>query len=633
MFDWQAFHFLRPLWLLALLPLAALLLVQLRQQSASSAWSKICDNHLLEHLLISQSQQTQSRSPLWLLAIAWLIATLALAGPTWSKLEQPLLRAQEALVIVLDLSRSMDAGDIKPSRLSIGKFKLIDLLKKQKEGQTALLVYAAEPYVVSPLTDDTDTIIAQVPALQTALMPSQGSRGDLALEKAHELLVNAGAAKGKILLITDGIEASPDVMETARTLAHGGTSISVLAIGTNEGAPIPLADGGFLKDKQDAIVIPQLDTAALNELAQAGGGIFQTITHDQQDIDALSHYFASQGDIGNDNEQKKQTSDRWQEQGPWLALLILPFAALAFRKGWISLVFVAILLPPQQSHAASWQDLWFTPDQQASQALQQQDNATAAKLFENTRWQGTAHYHNGDYQHAAEAFAKNNDADSHYNRANALAKAGKLDEAISAYDEALKLAPNNEDAKFNRDLVEKLRQQQQQNSENGQNSNEQNSQKNDAQNQQNSQQQNSQQQNGQQSDNQSDSDDQKQNESKKEGDQSQQTSSAGQDQKQQQESQQSAQKQQQAEQKDDESAQSQQAMTQQDQDKKANEQQQAQTAQAGEVDTAKLENQQAVEQWLRRIPDDPSGLLRRKFVREHRKQQNAAPAPGNEQTW
>ena len=616
MFDWQAFHFLRPEWLLALIPLALLTFVHFKQKANTSAWSKICDSHLLQHLLVNQGKQS-SQTPLWLLACAWILTTIALAGPTWSKLEQPLFRSEDALVIVLDLSRSMDANDISPSRLNLTKFKLIDLLKKQQEGKTGLIVYAAEPYVVAPLTDDADTIISQVPALETALMPKQGSRADLALQKAKDLMKQSGVPQGHILLVTDGIESSPNALQIAKDLKQRNIKTSVLAVGTTEGAPVPISSGGFLKDNTGAIVIPQLDPLSLQDLANIGGGLYQTISSDKRDINRLSPYFSAQGNI-DDAEDKKQTSDMWKEQGPWLVLLILPLAALAFRRGWIAVFFAALLLPPQPSYAFEWQDLWLTPNQQAAKAIEQQDSETAAKLFEDQRWKGSALYRQENYEQAAQHFANFNDPDSHYNRANALARAGQLQEALDAYDEALKQAPSHEDALFNRNIVEKLLQQQQQSQNSDSNENQEGNQ---------SQQQDSQQQRGNQNNseqNQSQQSQQQSDSQKSQQQQSQQTQNEqGNEEEQQAQSTAEENNQEQGEE------QTQQQLAQEEQE--SEEQQQGRSPES--ITQANLENQQAVEQWLRRIPDDPGGLLRRKFIREHQKERANPSANVNEQPW
>ena len=612
MFDWQAFHFLRPNWLYALLPLAIYIYFYFKRKNASSNWEQVCDPHLLKHLLITQTQPG-SKTPIILLAIAWLIATLALAGPTWSKLEQPLFRAQDTLLIVMDLSRSMDANDLKPSRLNLAKFKVTDLLKNHQEGKTGLIVYAAEPYVVSPLTHDADTILAQLPSLSTALMPAQGSRPDLALQQAGDLIRQAGVPKAHILLISDDLSFHVEqANKIVKDFKQRHITTSVLAVGTTDGAPISLPQGGFLKDKRGAIVVPQLDEQPLQTVAMAGGGLYQKITPGNQDIQRLTPFFQGQSEFDTVDEQK-HTTDRWQEQGPWLALLLLPIAAFAFRKGWVSVVFVAVMLPMHDSHAFEWQDLWLTPNQQAAKALEQNDHQQASEKFSDPGWKGTALYQQGDYEQAAQAFSQLNDAAGHYNRANALAKAGKLEDALKAYDEALKQQPEHDDAKFNRDIVESLLKQQQQQSQ-----------------QSDSSQQNQQPQN--QQNDQSSSQNQQQNQ---QGDTSQSESQqANTEQSQQQDSQNEQQQaNQQNTQEQDEPPSSETQQAQQDADREAVEEQRQQQAQVDDLTPQQQEAQQAVEQWLKRVPDDPGGLLRRKFMREHQKQRRNPNAANTEQPW
>ena len=199
-------HFLRPAWLLALLPLGWLAWQSWHQKLASPGWRAVCDAHLLPHLLVGEARQAR-RWPAGLIGAAGLLAVIALAGPTWKQLPQPVFRSQNAMVIVLDLSRSMNATDVKPSRLIRARLKLRDLLARHREGQTALVVYAGDAFTVSPVTDDTATIDALVPVLRTSLMPAPGSNTESALRRARDLLAQAGAVRGEIILITDG--ASP----------------------------------------------------------------------------------------------------------------------------------------------------------------------------------------------------------------------------------------------------------------------------------------------------------------------------------------------------------------------------------------------------------------------------------------
>ena len=143
------FHFLRPEWLWLLLPLVLLLGVLWRRSRAGSGWSQVISADLLPHLM-EQRLTRRQKLPLAALALGWLAATLALAGPSWEKLPQPVQKKQDALVILLDLSLSVLARDIQPSRLERSRLKLLDLLAQRSEGVTALVAWAGDAHVVSP---------------------------------------------------------------------------------------------------------------------------------------------------------------------------------------------------------------------------------------------------------------------------------------------------------------------------------------------------------------------------------------------------------------------------------------------------------------------------------------------------
>ncbi|MGZ8239486.1 MAG: vWA domain-containing protein, partial [Methylobacter sp.] len=277
------FHFIRPYWLLALIPYLAILAVMLRNKLSQGNWSAVCDAALLPYLL-QEKAVNQSRWPLTAGALAALLAIVALAGPTWERLPSPVFRNDSALIIALDLSRSMDATDIKPSRLVMARYKIADILKQRKDGQTALLVYAGDAFTVTPLTDDTETIDSQLSALNTDIMPSQGSNTVSALEKAVELFKQAGLQKGSILLVTDGVDADKTL---AAVKSLDKYQLSILGVGTDDGAPVALPEGGFLKDEQGNIVVPKLNSSELKKLAQAGNGVYQTITANNEDIQAV----------------------------------------------------------------------------------------------------------------------------------------------------------------------------------------------------------------------------------------------------------------------------------------------------------------------------------------------------------
>jgi Ca-activated chloride channel family protein len=467
MTGWADFHFLRPMWFLALIPFLVILWMLARRKLGGGNWASVCDPELLPHILMHTPSQGR-RWPVIVLSLAGMLCILALAGPTWQRLPQPVYRDQSALIIALDLSRSMDATDISPSRLTRAKYKVEDILKQRHTGQTALLVYAGEAFTVSPLTDDTATIINQLSALTTDLMPTQGSRADRALHKAMTLLEQAGLDRGDILLISDNVRYAATI-EAVEALRDKGYRLSVMGIGTTEGAPIPLKGGGFLKDAQGNIVIPKLDSDRLKDLAHAGGGLYLAMRVDDQDIKSLRAMLDSHP-LTDRARRTNLKADVWREQGPWLLLLVLPMAALAFRRGYLVVV-VAILLVfsrQQPVYAVDWSSFWSRPDQQASRALEHGDAKKAAELFTNPAWKGTAHYRAGNYEQALKSLKDLHDVESWYNKGNTLARLGRYPQAIQDYSEALKLNPTHEDARYNLKLIQKALEQQQQQAQSGQ---------------------------------------------------------------------------------------------------------------------------------------------------------------------
>lgn len=613
------FHFLRPYWLLLLLLVPVIYHWSKHYHEQSSSWAQAIDRHLLGYLLEQQSVKS-SRLPFYLVIISLLLTAIALAGPVWKKIPQPVHKKEDALVILLDLSLSMQSNDIPPSRLIKAQHKLIDILDQRDQGQTALVVYAGDAHIVAPLTDDTHTIKAMVPALSPLLMPALGSRPDLALKLAQQLLKDGGINEGRILLITDGI-SSEDANELSDILKTH--HLSVLAVGTPEGGPIPIPEQGFLKQGQE-IVIAKMALEPMQELARMTGARLAQLQIDDSDI----HYLLK-NEILNLNATSRQVErefDQWQEMGPWLLLLLAPLAALSFRRGWLLSIGLIFLIDPSPAFAFGWNDLWQTRDQQGAAALHEGDAKRAAELFDSKAWKASAAYQAGDYQNAAKNFATQDTANGHYNRGNALAKAGQLKEAIAAYEQALEKAPQHEDARFNKKLVEQLIQQQQQNQENGQNSED---------DQQNPQDQaaNDQQQGAQNSPQQSDQDPPNSSQPPE-----QQNAESGED------TQNSTQQADSSSPNDTESTRentensAKQSQTEKQPESAQTEQPEAEADKTAmmQADAQSDEQHQAMEQWLRRIPEDPGGLLRRKFNYQYQQRQlenQFQPPQENQPIW
>jgi len=596
---------LRPEWLWMLLPLFVLAWFFWRQQLFSRDWAAVVDAKLLPHLLVGKAR-AKSRWPVLLWFVLGVLTVIALSGPVWKKSALPVFKQQSALVILLDLSSSMDSSDIKPSRLTRARLKLLDLLKMRKEGQTALIAFAGTSYTVSPLTDDSETIQSLVNSLTTEIMPAQGSRPDLAIKMATELFANASISRGDVLLITDGL--STDAMQKIQQLDLTGVRVSLIGVGTEQGAPIPGVSGGFVKDASGSIVVTQTNHQDLRALAGRLGGIYSALSIDDSDLN-LYREFLHDDERAQGHEQTDFKADSWQEEGPWLLLLITPLVALVFRRGiFLSLLLALFLLPASDSvYALDWSDwnsLWKNPDQLAEQALSTGDAQTAASLFQRPDWKAAAYYKAGQYEQALAELENQQTADSVYNRGNTLARMGHLQEALDSYDELLKQQPEHEDARYNRELVEQaLKQQQQQ--------------------QQNKQQDNSEQEkDDSEPSQQQDSDQPGQQPGQQQGEQSAQDQNASQSQNAEQNEQalKDAQQQAEAESQDQQSDSEQQAQAQEDLQAEQQQEQQAEQKTMSEQQTESL-SEQAEAQWLRRIPDDPGGLLRNKFRYQYSRQQ------------
>jgi len=568
-------HLLRPEWLWAIPAVIAVAVLLAKRKLGPGSWQNVIDPALVPHVL-SGAANRHGGLRWWLVGLTGVIAVLSLAGPAWQRIEQPVFRSDQALVVALDLSRSMDAQDVSPSRMLRARLKILDLLEQRASGQTALVVYSANAFTVTPLTNDTDTIAALVNSLSTDIMPSRGSYPTAAIQKGQLLLEQAGAGFGEVLLITDG-GSSPAAERAARDLRAAGFSLSVLGAGTKQGAPIPKLAGGFVTDGAGQIAVARLEERSLRELASAGGGRYATLTSDAGDLDYLLS-----GEVGiREASDDALATDQWHEEGPWLALLLLPLGALAFRRGWL-LILVAALLPvPEAAEASLWDDLWLTKDQQARMQLEDGHADDAAVLFENPEWQAVAQYEAGAFAESAARFSEQGDTRSLYNLGNALARQTKFEFAIDAYEEVLELEPDNEDAAYNRDLLKMLLEQQAEQEQEGgkQESSDQSGESEDSEGESDSDSETS------DSSSQSDSNSEQQDASQREQEMSEEDMQALQE-----ELQRAAEE---AENSDQETQQ----LTQEELE---------------ELRRAQ-EQHQAMEQWLRRIPNDPGGLLRRKF--------------------
>lgn len=612
---WSNFHLLRPHMLWLLLPAVWLLYRWHRQGHSQDGWQHHCDPDLLAAMRVN-SGRTASRWR-YLFWPVVLIGILALAGPAIRQKDVPVVKSQAALIIALDVSRSMLADDLKPNRLSRAKFKIRDLLASRKDGLTALIAFSGDAFVVTPLTDDTETIVNLLDVIEPGIMPTSGTNTNAALEKGEALLNQSGLTEGQILLITDDIKMHKS-QEKLTALAAKNIKTHILAVGTTEGAPIK-TNRGFVKDLRGQVVIPKVDFKTLKQAAEAGNGRFSVLSNQRNDM----NLYDQADNSGDDQSETTAGHNQFVDDGIWLLILIVPLTALLYRRGLLMVLALGFFIHPQISHAFKWQDLWLTKDQQAFKKLDENPEL-AEQLAKNPRLKGTAAYRAQDYQQAIEQLKglEQPNADDLYNLGNAMAQAGNLEAALNQYNKALALKPEDEDTIHNKNIVEQALKQQQQQQE--QSDSDQNQQGDDQQQQQNS------------DSEQQDSDGQDQESQEGQEGQDSQANPEQQAQESEQQKQQAEKdaakedsKQQAAEPQNDE-----QTDEQKQQQELTPEQQKEQAEQAEKLaqqEALDAEEKQAIEQWLRRIDDDPGGLMRRKFLYQYHRQ-NPDGTPYDNQT-
>lgn len=425
------FQFLRPLWLLGLLAIPPLLWWLRRGRLRRNVWRDAVDAHLLPHLLQGGAGATEgwrATLPAVALATAFALSVLALAGPSWRTVPQPLWQDRNPLVIAVDMSFASQTADVQPSRLLQARAKIAHILRARGGGQIALVAYADDAYTVSPLTDDADNIALFLDALSPDVMPRDGSRADRAIEESARLLARAGFGRGDILLITD--HPGGGANSAAVDARDAGYRVSVLGLGT--------AAGGAYRDGDGDVLAARLDGPALRTLAESGGGNYAAFAPDDSDLVALGVLEADRIDAA--QAQGKRGAAPLDE-GFWLLPPLLLLALFAFRRGVLAVVLLALWLPLQPVAAADGDALW-----------QREDQRRHAQLAS-----GVEAYRSGDYAAAEAAWRGLPGAEAAYNRGNALAKQGRYDEAMAEYDRALQQQPGMQDAIENRQRVDRAR--------------------------------------------------------------------------------------------------------------------------------------------------------------------------------
>jgi len=325
------FHLLHPYWLLALPPLLALAVWLARRRGRDGPWRQLLDGELLSLLRLNEGGR--GRSPWFLIGLAWTLAVLALAGPTWQRQMTPAYRAPAAWIIALELSPSMEAADVTPSRMARAHYAVDDLLSAAHDARVGLIAFAGEAYTVAPLTSDVATIRNLARPLTPALMPESGDRLAPALEEAQRLLQASPGKHRQVIVIADGFDDPARALLTARRLQQQGIGVSIVGVGTAAGAPAPDGNGGFVRDPQKQVVLSHLDADLLQRIATAGGGSYVPFTRLPSLIKALDDARSREITSGIAAPHVKLAS--WLNDGVWLLPPLLLLAALIARRGWL----------------------------------------------------------------------------------------------------------------------------------------------------------------------------------------------------------------------------------------------------------------------------------------------------------
>ncbi|WP_164087642.1 MULTISPECIES: vWA domain-containing protein [Stenotrophomonas maltophilia group] len=431
--DWNALHFLRPEWLWALLALPVILALALYRQRRSDAWRQAVDPHLLPHLLAAGTRR-RTRLP-WALLLGWTLASLAMAGPSWRQQAQPMFQASAPLLVVLDLSSRITATDLPPSRLLQARAKLGELLRARKGGQVGLVVYADDAYTVAPLTDDGSNVALYLDALSPEVMPRDGQRADRGIDWAAQLMRQVAALQGQVLLVTD--QADGEAALAAAQARSLGLQVSVLGLGTPAGAAY--------RDGSGQIRQAALDEGSLRAVATAGGGRYARIAADDSDLRALGVLDAREGTAA----QRPGEGKQWRDEGFWLLPPLMLLALLAFRRRAVLAAVLAVGLLPWMGDVQAQAS---APPPAQGTLWKRADQLQHQRLAE-----GVQAYRNGDFANARKQFEGIDSDAGWYNLANALARQGNYDEAIAAYDRALALHPGMADAVANRAVVDAAR--------------------------------------------------------------------------------------------------------------------------------------------------------------------------------
>lgn len=461
--DLSQLHFANPLWLwmFLVIPLiGGLFFLYYRKQQPLHQLEKFIDPHLIPHLLLGNKQKKKRGwTDLLYWSFAWSCLVIALAGPRWDFREISTFTRDQSLVVLLDLSESMNAQDISPSRLGRAKQKIEDLLNLSQGVKIGLIAFAADPHMIVPMTEDKETIRHLLPSLDTDLVYVQGSKLAPALEMALTMLNNELGNNKALIVISDGGFEDASAIHTAKKLAEKGIALYTLGVGTLEGAPLKDHQGVVIK-KNGSPILSKLEKEKFREISKIGHGRYFDADHSDQ-VGVIFEDLEKHSDV----QQKSHHTQRiWDERFYLFLLPMIPFFLSWYRRGYLFALLLFILIPTHSQ--ASLNDYFYNSEQHAHQAYEKGDYKAAVDAFQDSYKKGVACYKMGDYKAAEELFRSSIRPEvassAAYNLGNALVQQNKLHDAIVTYEDVLEKWPDHKEAKENLELVKKMLEQQKQ---------------------------------------------------------------------------------------------------------------------------------------------------------------------------
>ncbi|MFT5571585.1 MAG: Ca-activated chloride channel family protein [Cryomorphaceae bacterium] len=466
--QFSSFHFLRPWWLVLLLPTIAAAMLALRKSQDRLRWEGVIADHLILALTVKQDGQHWV-NPINVGLFTLVLCVFLMAGPSWERQSSPFVQDQSVLVIALDLSNTMNQIDVQPSRLERAKQKISDLLELRGNAKTGLIAYAGSAHQIIPLSNDPDIIRQFLAAVDTKMMPAKGKFPEKVIGLVNQMLSDA-PVPGTLLLIGDGISPKTG-NEFGNYFDNVDYQLLVLGMGLTE-----LDTDRQLDQKFGGAHLP-LQRNALKTLAEVANGYYQENTVDKTDVQRINRLIDYHLSAVEDSDRP------WLDSGYYLLFPLGLVFLLWFRRGWtLNFCLVVFLMQApgfssptyaqssefsnssasqltataQQRIADGFLRLWLTPDQLGRYYFERGKYAQAAISFVDLEWQGMSYYHAENFAAAAELLRQIDSPQGRFNLANALAQGQNYVMSARVYSEVLREDPNHSAAFNNLEFIQEL---------------------------------------------------------------------------------------------------------------------------------------------------------------------------------